>query len=99
MLFGISIYGPDMLLTSVAILRAVPPAQVGRASGLINGAGAVGQMLSPLLVLGVAHQFGWNSIFNLLALTSFVAACTLTFRWNPSEIPGNPVIQANPSQT
>ena len=97
MLFGISIYGPDMLLTSVAILRAVPPSQVGRASGLINGAGAVGQMLSPLLVLGIAHQFGWNSIFNLLAFTSFVAACILTFRWNPSELSGSTSIQTNPS--
>ena len=83
-LFGISIYGPDMLLTSVAVLRTVPPSQVGRASGLVNGAGAFGQMLSPLLVLGMADRFGWSSIFNLLALSSFLAACILTFRWNPA---------------
>jgi sugar phosphate permease len=82
---GIAIYGPDMLLTSVAVLRAVPASEVGRATGIVNGAGAFGQTLSPLLVLGIARQFGWNSIFNLLALSSFLAAAILTFRWIPSQ--------------
>lgn len=92
-LYGISIYGPDMLLTSVAILQAVPAFQVGRASGMVNGAGALGQMLSPLLVLGIAHHFGWNSIFNLLALTSFLSAGILTFRWDRTEPSKSPAEQ------
>ena len=80
-LLGILIYGPEMLLTSVAVFRAVPPSQVGRATGLINAVGSLGQMVSSFLVLTVAHEFGWNSIFNLLALTSFIPACMLTSRW------------------
>jgi hypothetical protein len=42
-------------------------------------------MLSPLLVLGIAHRFGWNSIFNLHALTSFLSAGILTLRWDRTE--------------
>jgi sugar phosphate permease len=92
-LFGIFIYGPDMLLTSVAVLRAVPPSQVGRASGIINGAGALGQTLSPFLILGIAHHFGWNGIFTFLALTSFLAAWILAFRWTPAETMDSAVLQ------
>jgi MFS family permease len=57
----------------------------------VNGVGALGQMISPFLVLSIAHRFGWNSIFNLLALTSFIAASVLTFRWESTEIQADAV--------
>jgi sugar phosphate permease len=79
---GILIFGPDVLISSTAVLEAVPPEQAGRATGFVNGIGSVGQMLSPLLVTLCTHLFGWNSIFNLFVVCSLIAAGLLTKRWN-----------------
>ena len=81
-ILGILIFGPDVLMTSTAVLEAVPREQAGRASGFVNGVGSLGQMLSPLLVTLCARWFGWNSIFNLFLFCSLVAACLLARRWN-----------------
>ncbi len=81
-LLGILIFGPDVLMTATAVLEAVPVEQAGRASGLVNGVGSLGQMLSPLLVTLCARRFGWNSIFNLFLFCSLVAASLLARRWN-----------------
>ncbi len=79
---GMLIFGPDVLMTSTAVLEAVPPEQAGRASGYVNGVGSLGQMLSPLLVTLCTRWFGWNSIFNLFLLCSLIAASLLARRWN-----------------
>ena len=81
-LIGILIFGPDVLITSTAVLEAVPPEQAGRASGLVNGVGSLGQMVSPLLITLCARWFGWNSIFNLFVLCSLIAASLLATRWD-----------------
>ncbi|HEY1741978.1 MAG TPA: MFS transporter [Granulicella sp.] len=79
---GILIFGPDVLISSTAVLEAVPPEQAGRASGYVNGVGSLGQMLSPLLITLCIRWFGWNSIFNLFVVCSLIAAALLAKRWN-----------------
>jgi sugar phosphate permease len=81
-LIGILIFGPDVLMASVAVVEAVPPDQAGRAAGYVNAIGSIGQMVSPLLVAFSTHMFGWNSIFTLFVLCSLVAASLLATRWN-----------------
>jgi sugar phosphate permease len=81
-LIGILIFGPDVLMSSVAVLEAVPSAQAGRASGYVNAVGSLGQMVSPVLVAFSSHMFGWNSIFTLFVACSLIAATLLALRWN-----------------
>jgi sugar phosphate permease len=81
-LIGILIFGPDVLMASVAVVEAVPPDQAGRAAGYVNAIGSLGQMASPVLVAFSTHMFGWNSIFTLFVLCSLIAASLLATRWN-----------------
>lgn len=81
-LIGILIFGPDVLMSCIATVEAVPPAQVGRATGYVNAVGSLGQMSSPALVAFCSHTFGWNSIFTLFVACSLIAASLLALRWN-----------------
>jgi sugar phosphate permease len=86
-LLGILIHGADMLVSGMAVLDAMPAEQHGRAVGLVNGVGSIGQALSPLLAtLFVAH-FGWNKLFDLFVLFALIsgAICTLGSRFDPSK--------------
>ena len=79
---GLLVYAVDALMVSVAVLESVPLACSARAIAAVNGAGSVGQMLSPLLVTWFAHHYGWDNLFNLFLITSLVAAAIVAPRWN-----------------
>ena len=79
---GLLVYAVDALMVSVAVLESVPLACSARAIAAVNGAGSVGQMLSPLLVLWFARHYGWDNLFNLFLITSLVAAAIVARRWN-----------------
>lgn len=79
---GLLVYAVDALMVSVAVLESVPLAISARAIAAVNGAGSVGQMLSPLLVTWFAHHYGWDNLFNLFLITSLIAAAIVAPRWN-----------------
>src|SRR6202000_108118 len=55
-LMGIAIHGADIVISGMAVLDAVPGRLQGRAAGLGNAVGAIGQALSPLLItIYVSH--------------------------------------------
>src|SRR5579885_1422055 len=81
---GILVWGPDLLMTSVAVLEAVPLEQAGRASGFVDGVGSVGQMISPLVITMFVHSFGWDNLFNLFFFSTLIAASILAKNWNKS---------------
>jgi sugar phosphate permease len=79
---GLLVYAVDALMVSVAVLESVPLACSARAIAAVNGAGSVGQMLSPLLVTWFARHYGWDNLFNLFLITSLIAAAIVAPRWN-----------------
>lgn len=79
---GLLVYAVDALMVSVAVLESVPLACSARAIAAVNGAGSVGQMLSPLLVTWFALHYGWDNLFNLFLMTSLTAAAIVAPRWN-----------------
>ncbi|MBS1821747.1 MAG: MFS transporter [Acidobacteria bacterium] len=81
-LIGMLIFGPDVLVSSVAVVEAVPSEQAGRAAGYVNGIGSLGQMVSPVLVTYSTRFFGWDSIFSIFVVCSLIAASLLVLRWN-----------------
>jgi sugar phosphate permease len=79
---GLLVYAVDALMVSVAVLESVPLNCSARAIAAVNGAGSVGQMLSPLLVTWFARHYGWDNLFNLFLITSLIAAAIVAPRWN-----------------
>jgi sugar phosphate permease len=79
---GLLVYAVDALMVSVAVLESVPLECSARAIAAVNGAGSVGQMLSPLLVTWFALHYGWDNLFNLFLMTSLAAAAIVAPRWN-----------------
>ena len=84
---GLLVYAVDALMVSVAVLESVPLTCSARAIAAVNGAGSVGQMLSPLIVTWFAHHYGWDNLFNLFLITSLIAAVIVAPRWN-DDAPG-----------
>lgn len=91
---GLLVYAVDALMVSVAVLESVPLACSARAIAAVNGAGSVGQMLSPLLVTWFALHYGWDNLFNLFLITSLTAAAIVAPRWNDGSGDAVPVIAA-----
>lgn len=81
-LIGMLIFGPDVLMASVAVVEAVPVEQAGRAAGFVNAMGSLGQMVSPVIVALATRFFGWDSIFSIFVVCSLIAASLLATRWN-----------------
>jgi len=70
---GILIYGADLLISGMVVLDAVRDELQGRAAGLVNGIGSIGQTLSPFLVTIVVSQFGWTKLFDCFVCFALIA--------------------------
>ena len=81
-LMGILIHGADLLMSGMAVLAAVPDELHGRAVGLVNAVGSVGQLLSPLLVTFFVSRMGWTKLFDLFVFFALAAGtiCASTMR-------------------
>jgi len=78
-LMGILIHGADILMSGMAVLDAVPNELHGRASGLVNATGSVGQALSPLLITVYVSHLGWTKLFDLFVFFAIVAGVICAF--------------------
>ncbi len=79
---GMFCYGPDTLLCGAAAQDVGGSKHAGAASGIIDGLGHLGSICSPYLVVYVSHLLGWNWLFLLFGILSFIAAAILCFKWN-----------------
>jgi sugar phosphate permease len=78
-LMGILIHGADILMSGMAVLDAVPNELHGRASGLVNAIGSIGQALSPLLITIYVSHLGWTKLFDLFVFFALVAGAICAF--------------------
>jgi sugar phosphate permease len=81
-LAGILSYGPDTLLSGAGAQDIGAVRAAGTASGLIDGLGHVGSLLSPYIVVYVSRRYGWDRLFFIFAMAAFVAAAVLLPIWN-----------------
>jgi sugar phosphate permease len=81
-LMGMLIHGSDLLMSGMAVLDAVPSRVHGRAIGLVNGIGSIGQAISPLLATLFVASYGWNRLFDLFVFFAILSGviCTLGAR-------------------
>ena len=78
-LMGILIHGADLLMSGMAVLDAVPERLHGRATGLVNGFGSIGQVISPLLATLFVARLGWVQLFDLFVFFALVAGSICAF--------------------
>ena len=78
-LTGILIHGADILMSGMAVLDAVPYELYGRATGLVNAIGSIGQALSPLLITVYVSHLGWTKLFDLFVFFALVAGTICVF--------------------
>jgi sugar phosphate permease len=80
-LAGILSYGPDTLLSGAGAQDIGTARAAGTASGLIDGLGHVGSLLSPYIVVYVSRRYGWDRLFFIFAVAAFAAAAVLLPIW------------------
>jgi len=78
-LMGILIHGADLLMSGMAVLDAVPERLHGRATGLVNGFGSIGQVISPLLATIFVARLGWTQLFDLFVFFALIAGSICAF--------------------
>ncbi|HSA00202.1 MAG TPA: MFS transporter [Candidatus Paceibacterota bacterium] len=81
-LIGIMNYGPDTLLQGAASQDIGARWGVGKTSGFIDGVSSVGQLFSAYMVGYVAQKYGWNVVFYLFVVISFLGGAIMATRWN-----------------
>ena len=81
-LAGLLSYGPDTLLSGAAAQDLGQAKAAATASGLIDGIGHLGALISPYLVIYVSEHYGWDRLFLVLAAAGFAAAAMPIPLWN-----------------
>ncbi|WP_058186439.1 MFS transporter [Terracidiphilus gabretensis] len=85
-LAGVFTYGPDTLLSGAAA-QDIGGISTATSSGLIDGLGHLGSLLSPYLVIYVSAHYGWNLLFLLFFVAALLSAASLIpiWRMRPSD--------------
>lgn len=81
-LAGMLSYGPDTLLSGAAAQDIGQAKAAATTSGLIDGIGHLGSLISPYLVIYVSERYGWDRLFLVFAAAGFAAAGMLVPLWN-----------------
>jgi OPA family sugar phosphate sensor protein UhpC-like MFS transporter len=76
-LIGAMLFAPDSLLSGAAAQDAGGPHAAAMATGLVNGVGSVGGMLSGLAVPQISKHLGWNALVPTLVLLAIFSALAL----------------------
>jgi sugar phosphate permease len=76
-LVGAALFGPDSLVSGAIAQDAGGGHAAATATGFVNGVGSVGAMLQGLLVPAIREHWGWQALFPIFVVLSFLAALAL----------------------
>jgi sugar phosphate permease len=76
-LVGLSLYGPDALMTGAGAIDVGSPRRATLAAGFINGMGSLGPILQELVLGGVLEDAGMAAVFAALVVAALGAAAAL----------------------
>jgi sugar phosphate permease len=79
---GALTFGPDVLMAGAGTVDVVRRQVAATAAGYVNGVGTLGQAISPWLASYVAEQFGWDRVFQTLAVFALLGGMVLTTQWS-----------------
>ena len=81
-LMGALTYAADSLLAGTAALDFGSARGASTASGVVNGAGSIGQIIGPAIPGILPKEWGWHGVFTILAGMVLVAGLALLPKWN-----------------
>lgn len=81
-LAGMFSFGPDTLLSGAGAQDIGEVKAAATASGMVDGIGHLGAVLSPYVVFFVSQRYGWDMLFVVLASAAFLAGALLVPIWN-----------------
>lgn len=81
-LAGFFLYAVDIIICGVAAVDFSSSQGRSTAAGIVNGMGSVGAIAGGAIP-GLFHEsWGWDGVFLLFSVCSFVAACLVLPKWN-----------------
>jgi len=81
-LVGFMTYGPDFVISAVAVMDFGSRKGAATAAGFVNGMGSIGQALSGVVVGWVVAGMGWQSVFYLLTGIALFCSLLIATLWN-----------------
>jgi len=81
-LVGFMIYGPDFLVSAVAVMDFGSKEGASTAAGFVNGLGSIGAAIMPIIVGAIATFWGWGIVFYLLIVLALLCAVLMATMWN-----------------
>jgi len=81
-LVGFMTYGPDFVVSAVAVMDFGSKKGAATAAGFVNGLGSIGQALSGVVVGMVAASLGWQSVFHVLIVMALLCTVLIATMWN-----------------
>ena len=78
---GIFSYGPDTLLSGASAQDIGEAKAAGTACGLVEGIGHIGSLFSPYVVVYVSGRYGWDRLFTIFAIATFLSGIVLLPLW------------------
>ena len=81
-LVGFMTYGPDFVISAVAVMDFGSREGTSTAAGFVNGLGSIGPAIMPIIVGYISASFGWVSVFYLLIALSIACAALMMTLWN-----------------
>ena len=84
-LIGICTYGADAIISTAGAMDVGGKKGAAITSGIINGIGSIGQMLSGFIVVYINQQFGWNNLFYFFVILTTLGGILSTLKWGYSE--------------
>ena len=81
-LVGFMTYGPDFVVSAVAVMDFGSRKGASTAAGFVNGLGSFGPAVMTTVVGIVQLNFGWNGVFLMLVILSLLCAGLMATLWN-----------------
>lgn len=81
-LVGFMTYGPDFVVSAVAVMDFGSRKGAATAAGFVNGMGSIGQAFSGVLVGSIAGSMGWQAVFYVLIAIALFCALLVATLWN-----------------
>ncbi len=81
-LVGFMTYGPDFVISAVAVMDFGSHKRAATTAGFVNGMGSVGQIFSGWLVGWLVGNMGWTSVFYFMIIISLLCSLLIATLWN-----------------
>ena len=81
-LVGFMTYGPDFVISAVAVMDFGSREGASTAAGFVNGLGSIGAAIMPVVVGFIATGLGCNAVSHLLIVLILLCALLMMTLWN-----------------